>query len=206
VLAARIVGVDGKEDLGQSNKRLNLEEKNATDVLLKPGLATPTNAHEIVNGLRTRNGVNVQSRVMGDPKTEQEHCNKLQLMEEWIVLEKRLNSETVICRAVQLIANGALGLIGICAPEAVAEACKEELALFKSRNEMAENDVKETRCKCETVTCNRVRYAKIAPVTQLSVHNGQPIAPTVHSFRDAVEKRAICAETLTLENPNRSSI
>ena len=64
VLAARIVGVDGKEDLGQSNKRLNLEEKNATDVLLKPGLATPTNAHvcnflkynadvkEIVHGIR----------------------------------------------------------------------------------------------------------------------------------------------------------
>lgn len=43
-----------------------------------------------------------------------------------------------------------------------------------------------------------LKYAKIAPVTQLSVHNGQPIAPTVHSSRDAVEKRATCAETLTL--------
>ena len=52
---------------------------------------------EIVNGLRTRNGVNVQSRAMEDPKTEHEHYSNLLLTEEWIVLEKQLNSEIAIC-------------------------------------------------------------------------------------------------------------
>lgn len=147
VLVARIVGVDGKEDQELSSRRPHLVERNATDVPLKPGLVIPTNVHEIVNGLRTRNGVNVQSRAMEDPKTELEHYSNLLLTEEWIVLEKQLNSEIAICMVALLIANGARGLTGTCAPEAVEEVCKEELDLLKFRNEMEENDVKETQCK-----------------------------------------------------------
>ena len=51
-----------------------------------------------------------------------------------------------------------------------------------------------------------VQSAKTAPVTQLSVHNGLLIALTVHLFRDAVEKRVICAEQLTLVRYSFSSL
>ena len=48
---------------------------------------------------------------------------------------------------LQLIASGVRGLTGICAREAVAEECKEELDRSSFRNEMEEKDVKETHWK-----------------------------------------------------------
>ena len=57
---------------------------------------------EIVNGDHTRNGANVASLVMEGPKTERESCSKLLSMEEWTVLDKPPNSETVTCMDAQV--------------------------------------------------------------------------------------------------------
>jgi len=115
-------------------------ENNATDVLLKQELATPTNVHVIVNGLPTLNGVNAQNHAMEDPKTEPEPFNKRLLTVEWIALVNQLNSEIAICKDAQLIVNGVHGQTGTCAQEAAEEACKEELEPSLFRKEMEEND------------------------------------------------------------------
>lgn len=76
VYAARIVVVDGNEDLERLDKKLLMEEWNVMDVQLKLKLVTPTIVHEIVNGDHTQNGASAAKHVTEVPKIERECCNK----------------------------------------------------------------------------------------------------------------------------------
>lgn len=103
---------------------------NVMDVQLRIELATHTIVNKTANGHRTLHGVSALSHATEDLKTEPGCYNNKHEMGEWIALERQPNSGIVICMDARSIAFGLPGARGICVPNHVEEACKEELVPF----------------------------------------------------------------------------
>lgn len=110
------------------------------------------------------------------------------------VLEMRPNSGIAISTPARLTANGVFGANGSYALNHVEEACKLGHEELRNRKEMEEKVVSVTRLRCERVTCNLVKFVKIALGMPHFAQPGPTFAPQVHSSRVVAENLVYCVK------------